>query len=463
MLVNNVTTKIKGSAKEKNGVYYLPISEMEDIYDIKVTIADNRVIIESMDRKLTTASANKNLSIKYKATFFSKTLEKINAGEKLAIAETEPNTLPAGWVRVRTQKGNIGYVEEKDLKDIKDEREDKIYEKPFKGKVSLLWEYDIVPNNSNKKYEGVNVVSPYFFYLKLKDTEKENITTSDVISQARIVDNVGNDGVEYINWAKNNKYKVWARLANETQEATIDEFSFIINDYELRKIMIDDIIKYVKEYDLDGINIDFEYMYQKDKDAFSKFIIELAPQLRDIGVCLSVDVTAPYGGASWSLCYDRNLIGEEADYVVFMGYDQYGASSMGTTSGYNWLENSINNFMNAENNVPSDKIILGLPFFTRLWKTKDGDPVGRAKVVYMNNVEESIPKNSSKEWLEDLRQYYVQYEEGGYTYKMWVEDEKSFSEKIDLVEKYDLAGAAYWRHGFDSDGVWKIIQKSLDL
>ncbi len=466
MTVNGESVKIKGCAKIQDDVYYLPISDMEDVYNIKVSSAENKLIIESLDKKLTTAIANKKLDIKYKATFFSKTIEKINEGDKVAIAESDDNTLPEGWIKVRTQNGNIGYVEEKNIRDIKVEREEKIYQKPIEGNISLVWEYfseySKAPENTGVKYDGVNVVSPSFFNLNLKDTEKENLSRLDVITQAKFVENVGKEGVKYIEWAKSNGYKVWPKFTNDTLETTIDEFSTIINDYKLRELMIKDILNYVKTYDLDGINLDFEYMYQNDNEAFSRFIIELAPQLRNLGVYLSVDVTAPYGSANWSLCYNRNLIGEVADYIVFMGYDQNGANAFGTTSSYNWVENSINNFIKGEN-VPAEKIILGLPFYTRLWKTKDGEVVGKSEVVYISNIEDKIPANASKEWLEDLRQYYVQYEENGYVYKMWVEDEKSFSEKIDLVEKYNLAGAAYWRKGFDSDTIWKIIKERLHL
>ncbi len=468
MLVNGTTIKIKGCAKIQNDIYYLPISEMEDIYNIKVTNAENKVIIESLDKKLTTGIANKKLNIKYKTTFFSKTIEKINEGDKLVIAESEENTLPEGWIKVRTQNGNIGYVEQKDLRDIKVEREEKVYEKPIEGNISLAWEYFSeyakAPDNTGIEYNGVNIVSPSFFNLNLEDTEKEDISKQDVIEQADFIENIGEEGIQYINWAKENGYKVWPKFTNDTLSTTIDEFSVIINDYELRNLMINDILNYAEEYDLDGINLDFEYMYKNDNEAFSRFIIELAPQLRNKGICLSVDVTAPDGGDNWSLCYNRNIIGELADYVVFMAYDQYGTSSLGTTAGYNWIENSINKFLNNDTDkVPSEKLILGLPFYTRLWKTKDGEVIGKPEVIFIKNIEEAIPDNASKEWLEDLRQYYVQYEKDGYIYKMWVEDEDSFAEKIDLVEKYNLAGAAYWRKGFDSDSIWEIIKKSLNL
>ncbi|MBR2786796.1 MAG: hypothetical protein IKD76_04815 [Clostridia bacterium] len=463
--INGKVSEIKGSAMVKNKIYYLPISEMEEVYNIKITKPENKVVIESLDRKLTTATTSKKISVKGKTTFFSRTLEKVEQGEKVVITDVEPNTLPYGWVRVRTQNGNLGYVEEKDLNNIHVEREATVYKAPMKEKVSMAWdyfsEYGKAKDNTGVKYSGVNVVSPSFFYLKLEDTKKENLTKADVEAQAKIQENVGDAGVKYIKWAHDNGYKVWAKVSNETMSTTIDEFSCIINDYELRKNMIDEIIGYVKKYNLDGINLDFEYMYMDDKDAFSRFIIELAPQLRENGICFSVDVTAPDGGENWSLCYDRNVIGEKTDYVVFMGYDQYGTSVIGTTSGYNWLENNIKKFIGQEE-VPSEKIILGLPFYTKLWQTKDGTTI-KGTAISMKSVAESIPSGASKEWLEDVQQYYVQYDKNGYTYKMWVEDEKSFAKKMDLINDYNLAGAAYWRKDLESNEIWTVIKEKLKL
>ena len=463
--INGEKSKIKGCAKLENNIYYLPISEMEKVYNIKISNLENTIVIESLDNKLKVAKVNKKTAVKYKTTYFSKNIEKVAENDKLVIAEVTENTLPTGWVKVRTQNGKIGYIEEKYLKDIKEERKEKVYEKQINGKISLAWEYFSeyakAPNNAGIKYDGVNVVSPSFFYLKLENTEKENLTKSDVETQAIILENVGNEGTEYINWAKNNGYKIWPKVSNDTLATTIDEFSVIINDYELRKKLIDDILNYVEKYNLDGINLDFEYMYHTDKEAFSKFVIELAPQLRNKGVCLSVDVTAPDGSENWSLCYNRHLIGEIADYIVYMGYDQYGTNTIGTTSGFGWVERSINKFLNQEE-VPAEKIILALPFYTKLWKTKGEETIG-SSVVGIKNVNSKIPENATKEWKEDLQQYYIQYEQNGYTYKMWIEDNESFSKKIELVNKYNLAGSAYWRKGFESESIWNVIKNSLNL
>lgn len=463
--INGAIKQIKSPAIIKDNVYYLPISEMEDVYNIKILRADNKIVIESLDRKLVTVTSNKKLDIKSKATTFSRTIEKVEKDAKLVIAETEQNSAPAGWVRVRTQKGNLGYVEEKNVSNKKTEREDYVPNKQINGKISLVWEYFSeyakAPDNEGVQYNGVNVVSPSFFHLKLEDTKKEKLSTLDVVSLAKFAENVGDEGVKYIDWAHKNNYKVWPKVSNETLATTIDEFSVLINDYKLREIMIKDILNYVDTYQLDGINLDFEYMYKDDCDAFSKFVIELAPQLRAKGACLSVDVTAPNGGDNWSLCYDRNLLGEVADYVVFMGYDQYGTTVIGTTSGYNWLESSLNNFTGYEA-IPPEKIILGLPFYTKLWQTKNGETI-KGSVVTMSNVQNSIPASASKEWQENLKQYYVEYSQGAYVYKMWVEDEESFTKKLELVNKNNLAGAAYWRKGFESESIWKVIKDNLNI
>lgn len=463
--INGVKKNIKGPAKLENKTYYLPISEMEDVYNIKVKKVNNNITLESLDRKSIKGTITKKVNLKSKAKYLSKNIEKLSSGSVVRIAEVDGNSLPDGWLKIRTENGKLGYIQKKYVNNITVEREAQTKEKLIDGKISLVWdyfsEYAKAPDNTGKKYDGVNVVSPSFFYLGLRDMQKPGAVQIDIKEQARVKENVGDSGEAYIKWAKENGYKIWPKFSNETLESTIDEFSTIINDYELRKIMINDIVSYVEKYNLDGINLDFEYMYKNDKDSFSKFVIELAPRLRAINACLSVDVTAPDGGDNWSLCYDRKTIADAADYIVFMGYDQYGAYTVGTTSGYSWVENSIAKML--KDNIPSEKIILGLPFYTKLWKTKDGKRVDNPTTVGIKDINNAVLSGVNKEWLEDLQQNYIQYERGGYLYKLWIEDEQSFEKKLLIVNEHDLAGAAYWRKGFESASVWEIVKNVLEL
>ena len=144
--------------------------------------------------------------------------------------------------------------------------------------------------------------------------------------------------------------------------------STLVNDYDKRKKLIEEIVSARVKYELDGINMDFENMKMEDKDMYSRLIIELTPRLKDMGLVTSVDVTAPDGSETWSLCFNRNVIGDVADYIVFMAYDEYGVSSdkAGTTAGYDWVSLSLNKFLTTES-IESDKIILAIPLYTRLW------------------------------------------------------------------------------------------------
>lgn len=237
--------------------------------------------------------------------------------------------------------------------------------------------------------------------------------------------------------------------------------SAILNDEEQRAKLINAIVSLAERYQVDGINLDFENMKEEDKDIFSQFVIELAPRLRDTGKILSIDVTAPDGAPTWSLCYDRDVLAHVADYLIFMAYDQNGNSSPkeGTTAGYNWVENNINKFLGQEA-VDHDKLILGIPFYTRLWTERNGDIT--SKVVYTKDVDRKLPNGIEKKWDDTLKQNYVEYTQGGATYKMWVEDERSILEKVDLANKYELGGVAFWSKDREPEEIWNKINEKLN-
>jgi hypothetical protein len=49
----------------------------------------------------------------------------------------------------------------------------------------------------------------------------------------------------------------------------------------------------------------------------------------------------------------------------------------------------------------------------------------------------------------------------GVTYKIWIEDAESINLKSSLVHKYNLAGAAAWRRGFETEDIWPVIAQNL--
>ena len=446
--VNSSNTTIKAGAIILDEVAYVPISELDEVYNIKTTYveSENLVYIDSLDRKQQTATLKKDSSIKYKPTIISSTLAKAKQGDTLTIANRSDYPVPDGWTRVRTENGTLGYIQTGKLNEFKTIREKTEEKAKIEGPISLAWdyysEYVSAPTRTGKII-GVNVVSPSFFYMTKYST-------------TNVYENVGNKGIAYVNWAHGNGYQVWPMFTN----SNMSETSKMLSDYKSRETVINQIIKYIKQYNLDGINIDFEGMYEADKDNFSRLLIEIRPRLNEIGAVLSVDVTAPDGAPEWSLCYDRYTIGKVADYVMFMAYDQYGVSATkaGTTAGHNWVEANVKKFLGQEE-VKAEKIILGIPFYTRVWKEINGNVI--SSVVNIGNVNNLIPSNATKTWDEDLQQYYVEYKKGGATYKIWVEDEKSIEAKLDLVSKYNLGGAAYWEYDRATNSIWNLIESKI--
>lgn len=447
--INGQEEELNSSAIEKNETIYLPFSKIsEKVYDVDLEyIKDtNTIIIDSLDRKQEVANTTKETKLKYKPQTLSGTLEKLDANEQVVYIEETNN-----WAEVRSKDGTIGYIKKEDLGNVEVAREAKEYIDKVKGKVNLVWdyysEYAKAPDRTGETMDGVNVVSPSFFSLERG-------------SNGEIYDNTKDDGAEYIEWAHNNNYQVWAMFSNNSLKDTTSQ---ILNDYEKRETMIENLMDLVEEYNLDGVNVDFENMNESDKDVYSRFLIELAPRLKKIGKTLSVDVTAPDGLETWSLCFDRNTIANVADYIVFMAYDQYGTNSnkAGTTAGYNWVEANVKKFLGQED-VDPEKIILGIPLYMRLWEEEE-DGTAKPEVVNMKDMFDVLPENQVATWDEELKQYYVEYEEDGKTYKMWVENEKSVGEKINLANQYNLAGIAFWEKDRETnDEFWTFVKEQLN-
>lgn len=326
-------------------------------------------------------------------------------------------------------------------------------EKQISEKVNLTWdyysEYVNAPNREGTTINGINVVSPAFFYLDTNGNLKENI---------------GDSGKAYIKWAKNNGYKIWPMVSNGVAaNKSLNITSNIMNDYEKRKKLIESIVNKCVEYELDGINIDFENMKSEDKDMYSRFIIELEPRLKEIGMVLSVDVTAPDGGDTWSMCFDRHVIGNVADYTIFMAYDQNGSSSTkpGTTAGYNWVKLNLVKFLQTEEINPN-KLILAVPLYTRIWTTNSDGKVISNNSLSIKNTEAAIPDGITKQWNDELKQNYVTFSSGNNTKQIWIEDIDSLKAKISLMKENNLAGIASWEANMAYDDIWTMFKNELN-
>ena len=177
--------------------------------------------------------------------------------------------------------------------------------------------------------------------------------------------------------------------------------------------------------------------------------------------------------------YDRAQQAEMVDYVVVMAYDEYyaGGEEAGSVSSLGWVKQSAERTLEE---VPKEKLIVGLPTYARLWKetpkeyaaedakliTDENSRYGTysltSKGISMEACDEIVKeRNLSMIWLEKEQQYYVEYEADNGFYRLWIEDETSMDLKLDAAFSYEPAGVAFFKLGLETDDVWVIINKYL--
>ena len=150
MYVNGVFTKIRGNVQERESIYYFPISELEDIYNIKVDYEKNDKIlnIEKMSESKKIANICKDTNLKYKMTDISKNVDKLYKNQEVTILEDMNN----GWMRIKTEDYSVGYVKKSKIANVTEERE-KLYTDIY---TNFDFDNDISIEISNEQYENIN-------------------------------------------------------------------------------------------------------------------------------------------------------------------------------------------------------------------------------------------------------------------------------------------------------------------
>ncbi|MDD4066968.1 MAG: glycosyl hydrolase family 18 protein [Clostridia bacterium] len=425
----------------KDGITYFDIKELTNIYNINVKYVKetNLVKISKDIHTYKVGNISEKTDLKYLPSFISATIGSLDAKSSVYIVKDDKD-----YFQVLDSMGRFGYIKQNEVNNIKTVNNYKssfVYDE----KISMLWDYmySISPDRSTeKKIDAVNIISPTWIDLLNDECDLYDKTDST-----------------YLEWAKKQGYDVWPMIANNSK---IELTHTIMSDSQLREKLVSNIVNICKKYSFNGINVDFENMYKEDVDLYSQFIRELTVALHEINVFVSVDVTVPDGSDTWSLCFDRQAIGDAADYVVLMAYDQTSGSSNkpGSNSAKNWIEKNIKKVTEF---VDNKKLVIALPFYTRAWKDTGYNVT--SSVVNMNSIDMYVKvyfsKNHTKTWLQDEGQYLYEDIINGITMSLWSEDLKSYEEKIKLIKQYEVAGLAFWEADREDSNVWNIINQYL--
>lgn len=423
--------------------------------EYKIYKKPNRIVFQyKWNEKYSYSEVKKEAALRTKDSIKSPILYNLKPGEKVYyVPADKKEKIDDAFTKVITKDGITGYIKvnrisEKATKTLENDYKEVNYTHITKDyKINMVW-HQVTNIDANEgvlnllnNTKGVTTISPTWFSVM------DNNGNISSVANERYVQRVHNAGVE-----------VWA-LCNDLDHKDVNMYE-LMSYTSRRERLINELIANAIKYNLDGLNIDFERITKDTGEHFIQFIRELSVKCRSNGIILSVDNYAP----GYSAHYDRKEQGEVVDYVVTMAYDEHTNASeeSGSVSSISYFGDAIENTLKE---VPAERTIIGLPFYTRLWKeVKAEGGVERTSQAYsMTQAENVMRDNNVKlKWDEKTKQYYGQYEKDNAVYKMWLEEEKSIEEKMKLVDKAKVAGVSGWKLSLEKPDIWNVILKYIN-
>ena len=450
---------------------YIAIDFVKQYSDFSYEIFDNpdRIVMTNQWGEYSSATVKKNTEIRFQGGIKSLILADAPKETKLTVLAPDET-----WTKVATADGIIGYIRSKALGDVTAETlvSDYVPEefthirKDFA--ISLGWHQVTNPEANNSistvlsGTKGLNVVSPTWFYLNDNEGGIASLASAD-----------------YVNYCHQNGVEVWALVSNlENKDVDTTE---VLTHTSRRETLVNNLISAAIQYNFDGINVDFESLLPEAGESYVQFIRELSLKCRKNGIVLSVDNYVP---TDYTAFYNRAEQAVFADYIMIMAYDEHYAGSdiAGSVSSIGFVTEGVANNLKE---VPAEQIILGMPFYTRVWSEtpvgadgtaapaegEAGQDTGDSYTLFqlssyaagMNEIQNLISANGAEPvWSAETGQYYVQYVNNGVTCKIWVEDAASLEEKLKVLQANNLAGGAFWKLGLENSAVWDTIIKYIN-
>ena len=454
--------------KTEGNTAYIALDFVQQYTNIDYEVSNNpdHVMIRTKWGKTDVATVKKNTQVRYQGGVKSPVLAELKKKDEVTVVESEQN-----WKKVRTADGVIGYVKIKALKNEEKKNITRKFEEQDYSNISkdytinMAW-HNVTNQDANNavaqriaQTKGLTTLAPTWIHVADTNGNISSIASAD-----------------YVSYAHKQNVEVWMTVRDFDGGISSEKESYELLSYTSRReTLITQLIAEALRVGVDGINVDFEKISDKCGEHYIEFIRELSVKCRQNGLVLSVDNYVP---KSFNTQYDRKEQGIVADYVVIMGYDEYyaGSPEAGPVSSYNYVKEGITETLKE---VPAEKVISGIPFFTRLWKEtpKTEEELksdkGTDAEQYSATVEsdaygmdnaQAIVKQAGVDttWDKKAGQNYATWEADGSKYEIWLEDSKSIEAKLKLMKKYKLAGTAEWSLGQESSDIWNLIQKYVN-
>ena len=381
-------------------------------------------------------TVKKKSAVRYRGGIKSPVLEYVQKGDRLVYEDDLDD-----WIKVTTATGYTGYIKKSDTFEyIREEKNYETHNYNMKDdKVTLAWfQVSGVAGNSGidnniATASGVNVLAPTWYSVT------DSSGSMSCYASAGLVNKMHQRGTD-----------VWALVSDF--DTNVD-FAALYSSKKARTNMVNTLINDAAKYGFDGINLDFENIKSAYAKDYLQFVRELSIECERKGLVLSTDNYKP---EAYNRCYNLKEQSRFVDYVIVMAYDEhYAGTDAGSVASLPFVKEAVEDTVQL---VGKEHVIAGIPFYTRIWTTTDGNTTSRA-VGMQAAVDQLNSDGQVALWNDDCGQYVASYTVGNSTRQIWFEEEKSIEAKMQVIQENNVAGVAGWKLGLEKSSVWSVISK----
>lgn len=421
------------------------VKENSDI-DMEILPDPWRVTARTKWSGLSVEKVTADTQVRYRGGPKAEILTYVKTGDLVVLLERAGD-----WYKVSTTDGYLGYIKDTYLEEADSGAISHTADSRFRfdrisldHKINLSWQY-VSSTDNNAEFSaltsnaaGLNTISPTWFSYADAEGNLNSLASPEYVQQAHAA------GMD-----------VWPAL----QDVYGGEFSSgeLLKKQSVRQKIIDQLLQSASDNGFDGINIDIETVTEEQVPQYLQFLRELCVAAHKQNLVISVDEYVP----DFTKYYNRAEQAKFCDYIVIMGYDEHTASSeeAGSVASLPFVEKGITDTLEE---VPADQVINAIPFYCRGWTAYAGESGLNCEAFGMDQADKFVSEhNIALTWDSEAGQYTGSTSDENATYSIWMEEEKSVEAKMQLIRKYNLAGVASWRLGFERDDIWEIINKYL--
>ena len=384
-------------------------------------------------------TAGKKAAVRYRGGIKSPVLEYVSKGDRLEYVDDIDE-----WIKVTTVSGYTGYVKKSEVSDTFEYvREQKAVEEHNfllkNEKITLAW-FQVSGTAGNSSIDnnmstisGVNVIAPTWYSVTDESGNMSSYASADFVSKMH------QRGID-----------VWALVSDF--DTNVD-FAQLYSSKAARTNMVNKLVGEAKSYGFDGINLDYENIKSAYAKDYLQFVRELSVACERNGIVLSTDNYKP---EAYNRCYNLKEQSKFVDYVIVMAYDEhYAGTDAGSVASLPFVKEAVEDTVQL---VGKEHVIAGIPFYTRIWTTTDGNTTSRA-VGMQAAVDQLNSDGQVALWNDDCGQYVASYTVGSSTRQIWFEEEKSIEAKMQVIQQENTAGVACWKLGLEKSTVWSVISQ----